>query len=100
MAEMGGLEFLVQVKKTHPHTEVAIMTGYGSIESAVQAMKLGAYDYITKPFRVEELKLSLQRMAEKFDSSPRTNTCANDFRQRPNSTESSVPMPGSRTCCA
>ena len=65
MAEMGGLEFLVQVKRTHPHTEVAIMTGYGSIESAVQAMKLGAYDYITKPFRVEELKLSLQRMAEK-----------------------------------
>src|SRR5207253_1822394 len=46
-------------------TEVAIMTGYGSIESAVQAMKLGAYDYVTKPFRVEELKLTLQRMAEK-----------------------------------
>ncbi|MGH9651186.1 MAG: sigma-54 dependent transcriptional regulator, partial [Terriglobales bacterium] len=39
--------------------------GHGSIESAVQAMKMGAYDYITKPFRVEELKLVLQRMAEK-----------------------------------
>ncbi|HEX6879449.1 MAG TPA: sigma-54 dependent transcriptional regulator [Terriglobales bacterium] len=65
MAEMSGLEFLAQVKKLLPRTEVAIMTGYGSIESAVQAMKLGAYDYITKPFRVEELKLTLQRMAEK-----------------------------------
>lgn len=65
MAQMSGLEFLAQVKKTLPRTEVAIMTGYGSIESAVQAMKLGAYDYITKPFRVDELKLSLQRMAEK-----------------------------------
>ncbi len=41
------------------------MTGYGSVETAVQAMKLGAYDFITKPFRVEELKLVLQRMAEK-----------------------------------
>ncbi|MGE5111571.1 MAG: sigma-54-dependent transcriptional regulator [Acidobacteriaceae bacterium] len=65
MAEMTGLEFLAAVKKMLPRTEVAIMTGYGSIESAVQAMKLGAYDYITKPFRVEELKLTLQRMAEK-----------------------------------
>lgn len=65
MAEMSGLEFLATVKKMLPRTEVAIMTGYGSIESAVQAMKLGAYDYITKPFRVEELKISLQRMAEK-----------------------------------
>ncbi len=65
MAEMTGLEFLAAVKKMLPRTEVAIMTGYGSIESAVQAMKLGAYDYITKPFRVEELKITLQRMAEK-----------------------------------
>jgi two-component system, NtrC family, response regulator AtoC len=65
MAQMSGLEFLEEVKKRLPHTEVAIMTGYGSIESAVHAMKLGAYDYITKPFRVDELKLTLRRMAEK-----------------------------------
>ena len=65
MAEMSGLEFLGKVKKMLPRTEIALMTGYGSIESAVQAMKLGAYDYITKPFRVEELKLTLQRMADK-----------------------------------
>jgi DNA-binding NtrC family response regulator len=65
MENMTGLEFLEQVKKLLPRTEVAIMTGYGTIETAVQAMKLGAYDYITKPFRVEELKLVLQRMAEK-----------------------------------
>jgi two-component system, NtrC family, response regulator AtoC len=65
MAQMSGLEFLAQVKKLLPRTEVAMMTGYGSIENAVQAMKLGAYDYITKPFRIEELKITLQRMAEK-----------------------------------
>jgi two-component system, NtrC family, response regulator AtoC len=67
MAQMSGLEFLQEVKKRQPHTEVAIMTGYGSIESAVQAMKLGAYDYITKPFRVDELKMTLRRMAEKIN---------------------------------
>jgi DNA-binding NtrC family response regulator len=65
MPNMSGLEFLPRVKQLLPRTEIAIMTGHGSIETAVQAMKLGACDYITKPFRVEELKLLLQRMAEK-----------------------------------
>src|SRR5690242_8422958 len=67
MPNMSGLEFLPRVKQLLPRTEVAIMTGHGSIETAVQAMKLGAYDYITKPFRIEELKLLLQRMAEKVN---------------------------------
>ena len=65
MPNMTGLEFLPRVKKLFPHCEIAIMTGHGSIETAVQAMRLGAYDYITKPFRVEELKLLLLRMQEK-----------------------------------
>ncbi|HKU26737.1 MAG TPA: sigma-54 dependent transcriptional regulator [Candidatus Sulfotelmatobacter sp.] len=66
MPRMSGLEFLERVKKLLPRTEVALMTGHGSIESAVQAMKLGAYDYITKPFSpLEELRLFLRRMAEK-----------------------------------
>ncbi len=67
MPNMSGLEFLPRVKELLPRTEIAIMTGHGSIETAVQAMKLGAYDYITKPFRIEELKLLLQRMAEKVN---------------------------------
>src|ERR1700760_2318121 len=65
MPNMTGLEFLPRVKQLLPRTEIAIMTGHGSIETAVQAMRLGAYDYITKPFRIEELKLLLQRMEEK-----------------------------------
>ena len=66
MPRMSGLQFLEQVKKLLPRTEVAVMTGHGSIETAVQAMKLGAYDYITKPFSpLEELRLFLRRMAEK-----------------------------------
>ena len=66
MPNMTGLEFLPRLKELFPRCEVAIMTGHGSIETAVQAMRLGAYDYITKPFRVEELKLLLQRMQEKI----------------------------------
>ena len=66
MPNMSGLEFLEKVKKMFPRTEVAVMTGHGSVETAVQAMKLGAYDYISKPFSpLEELRLFLRRMAEK-----------------------------------
>src|SRR5437899_9127813 len=62
---MSGVELLKQTKRLLPHAEIAIMTGHGSIESAVDAMKLGAYDYIEKPFRVEKMRLLLQRMSEK-----------------------------------
>jgi len=66
MPSMTGLEFLERVKKLLPRAEVAVMTGHGSVESALQAMKLGAYDYISKPFSpLEELRLFLRRMAEK-----------------------------------
>src|SRR6267143_597928 len=65
LPNMSGVELLKQTRALLPHTEVAIMTGHGSIESAVDAMKLGAYDYIEKPFRVEKMRLLLQRMAEK-----------------------------------
>jgi len=61
----SGVELLRQAKALFPRVEIAIMTGHGSIESAVDAMKLGAYDYIEKPFRVEKMRLLLQRMAEK-----------------------------------
>ena len=66
MPNMSGIEFLERVKKLLPRAEVAVMTGHGSVETAVQAMKLGAYDYIGKPFSpLEELRLFLRRMAEK-----------------------------------
>jgi two-component system, NtrC family, response regulator AtoC len=65
LPNLSGVELLREIKKLLPNSEIAIMTGHGSIESAVDAMKLGAYDYIEKPFRVEKLRLLLQRMAEK-----------------------------------
>jgi DNA-binding NtrC family response regulator len=65
LPSLSGADLLRKVKEQLPRTEVAIMTGHGSIESAVEAMRLGAYDYIEKPFRVEKLRQLLQRMAEK-----------------------------------
>ncbi|MGC2209362.1 MAG: response regulator [Candidatus Korobacteraceae bacterium] len=66
--EMGGrsgLDLLAEVKRCWPLTEVALMGSYGSPESAVQARRLGAYDFVVKPFRVEEFQRVLERMAEK-----------------------------------
>ncbi len=65
LPRMTGLDLLQRIKTLQPRTEIAIMTGHGTIGSAVEAMKMGAYHYITKPFAVEEMKLILQRMAEK-----------------------------------
>ncbi len=57
----SGLEVLEEIKQRRPETLVIVMTGFATVQSAVQAMKLGAYDYITKPFNFEELRLALER---------------------------------------
>ena len=58
----SGMELLREAKALAPPPSVITMTGYGSIESAVEAMKLGAEDYLTKPFSIEELQLILSRI--------------------------------------
>jgi DNA-binding NtrC family response regulator len=65
LEDAAALEFLAQVKKRLPRTEVALLTGGDAQQSAEQAMRLGAYDYLAKPLRAEELELVLERMAEK-----------------------------------
>jgi DNA-binding NtrC family response regulator len=59
----GGLEALNQIKSRRPDAVVVLITGYGTVQSAVQAMKNGAYDYVTKPFSLEELRLLLERVS-------------------------------------
>jgi two-component system response regulator HydG len=58
----GGLEALHRIRQRRPDAVVVVVTGYGTVQSAVQAMKNGAYDYVTKPFSMEELKLLLERV--------------------------------------
>lgn len=65
MPRMGGMKVLERIKKTSKETTVVIMTAYGSIESAVEAMQKGAYDYIIKPFSVDNIELLLKRVQER-----------------------------------
>src|SRR5664279_2276407 len=58
----NGMEVLHEIKRRRPETVVVIMTGFATVQSAVQAMKAGAYDYVTKPFRFDELRLVLDRV--------------------------------------
>jgi len=65
MPGIDGLTLLAEVKDKYPDTEVIIITGFGTIESAVDAMKKGASDYITKPFNLDELNLKIKKIQEK-----------------------------------
>jgi two-component system response regulator HydG len=61
MAHVGGIEALKEIMKFNPAIPVLIMTAYSSVETAVEALKAGAYDYLTKPLDFDELKLTLER---------------------------------------
>jgi DNA-binding NtrC family response regulator len=64
MPQMDGVEFIKELKKISPDTQALIMTAYGSMETAVEAMKRGAYDYISKPIELEELKINIRKVLE------------------------------------
>ncbi|OOP57099.1 MAG: hypothetical protein AYP45_05250 [Candidatus Brocadia carolinensis] len=61
LPNMCGIELLEKVKKRDPNALIIVMTGYGSIDSAVEAMKMGAHDYLEKPFKTEHLKLVVEK---------------------------------------
>ncbi|MBT2693893.1 sigma-54 dependent transcriptional regulator [Bacillus sp. ISL-55] len=61
---MDGIELLKETKKVQPDIEVLILTGHGTIDTAIEAMKVGAFDYITKPYNLSELELTIGKAAE------------------------------------
>lgn len=65
LPKMSGLDLLGALKKTSPMTELILITGYGSIETAVEAMKKGAFDYVTKPIVDDEIKILIEKIIEK-----------------------------------
>ncbi len=65
MPGMDGLGLLAAVKEMRPETEVIIVTGFGTIESAIEALKLGSYDYVQKPIKMERLEILINRIIEK-----------------------------------
>jgi len=64
MPGMSGIDLLKNIKQISPETIVVIITAYGTTESAVQAMKLGAYDYIQKPFEMDDIRLVVKNAIE------------------------------------
>lgn len=67
MSGMDGITLLERIKPIQSTVPVIMMTAYATVDSAVQAMKLGAYDYLTKPFSTDELLLLLERV-QKYPS--------------------------------
>lgn len=81
--ELGGLELLKRIRAKYPETAVMVLTQYGTIESAVEATRLGAADYLTKPFHVPELRGKLQRLVRMVDVSQENRVLREQLRTRP-----------------
>ena len=64
MPGMNGLEFISKLKKLRPEIFVLLITAHATVDTAVEAMKLGAYDYIPKPFSMEEMLITIERIKE------------------------------------
>ena len=65
MPEISGMELLKQIKKASPETEVIVVSGYGTIEAAIEAMKLGSYDFLQKPINFDRFRILIERILEK-----------------------------------
>jgi len=70
MPKMGGIQVLESLKKIKPELPVIIYTGYGSVTTAVEAMRKGASNYLSKPFSPEELKLAIKKALEQKGNPP------------------------------
>lgn len=82
MGGSDGIEVLRTIKQAQPMTEVIVMTAYGTIESAVEAMRLGAFDYIQKPFSEEELLLKVSKGIESRRLHGQVQLLAHEFKER------------------
>jgi DNA-binding NtrC family response regulator len=73
METMTGFDVLRHIREHHRQTAVILITAYASVETAVEAMKMGAYDYVTKPFKIDELQMTVQRALD-YQAALRENT--------------------------
>jgi len=82
MPNLDGMELLRTVQRSSPQTQVIVMTAYGTIESAVEAVRRGAYDYLAKPFQSEELRVRVEKALERRRLLGEVSLLAGDFRRR------------------
>ncbi len=76
MPDMSGLEVLGAVRKEHPRLRALLISGHGTVRSAVDAMRLGAFDFITKPFDVEQVRATVPRALAAEDEAPAQHPAA------------------------
>jgi DNA-binding NtrC family response regulator len=80
---MGGINLLKRVRENHPETAVIVLTQFGTIESAVEATRIGAADYVTKPFHIPELRGKLDRVAHSLEIDQENRVLREQLRSRP-----------------
>jgi DNA-binding NtrC family response regulator len=81
--QLGGIELLKHIREIYPQTAVIVLTQYGTIESAVEATRMGAADYVTKPFHVPDLRGKLDRVARSLEIDQENRVLREQLRTRP-----------------
>jgi len=81
--QLGGLELLKRVRASHPQMVIMVLTQYGTIETAVEATRLGATDYVTKPFHVDELHSKIDRLVRAIELDQENRVLREQLRTRP-----------------
>lgn len=81
--QLGGLELLKRINSSQPNTSVMVLTQYGTIETAVAATRLGARDYVTKPFHVDELRAKIERLVQTVELDHENRVLREQLRTRP-----------------
>ncbi|MCX5719295.1 MAG: response regulator, partial [Nitrospirae bacterium] len=81
MPGLNGIDLLERIKEMSPDTEVVMITGYGTVENAVEAIKLGAYDYITKPFDMDRLLKVVEHVETKFSLKKEIDVLRNELKK-------------------
>jgi DNA-binding NtrC family response regulator len=81
--QIGGLELIKRIRAGNPDAAVIVLTQYGTIETAIEATRLGAADYVTKPFHVEELRTKLDRLVHSIEIDQENRLLREQLRSRP-----------------
>ena len=81
--QIGGLELIKRTRASNPQVAVIVLTQYGTIETAIEATRLGAVDYVTKPFHVEELRTKLDRLIHSIELDQENRLLREQLRSRP-----------------
>ena len=81
--QLGGLELLKRIRASNPEISVIVLTQYGTIATAIEATRLGATDYVTKPFHVDELRAKLDRLVHTIEMDQENRLLREELRSRP-----------------